>query len=32
MTLLETIRLIERIAAGQPAVGMVVRNDVFRLN
>ena len=32
MTLLETIRLIERIAAGQPAVNMIVRNDVFRLN
>ena len=32
MTLLETIRQIERVAAGQPAVNMIVRNDIFRLN
>lgn len=32
MTLLETIRVIERIAAQQPSVNMIVRNDVFRLN
>lgn len=32
MTLLQTIRAIERAAAQQPNVGMVVRNDVFRLN
>ena len=32
MTLLETIRLIERVASGQPAVNMIVENDIFRLN
>lgn len=32
MTLLETIRQIERVAASQPAVNMIVRNDIFRLN
>ena len=32
MTLLDTIRLIERVAAGQPAINMIVRNDIFRLN
>lgn len=32
MTLIETVRLIERVAAGQPAVNMIVRNDIFRLN
>lgn len=32
MTLLEIIRQIERVAAGQPAVNMIVRNDIFRLN
>lgn len=32
MTLLETIRIIERVAAGQPAVNMIVQNDIFRLN
>lgn len=32
MTLLETIRLIEMVASGQPAVNMIVRNDIFRLN
>lgn len=32
MTLRDTILLIERIAAGQPAVNMIVRNDIFKLN
>ncbi|MBR1575853.1 MAG: hypothetical protein IJ654_05315 [Bacteroidales bacterium] len=32
MTLLDTIRQIERVAAGQPAVNMIVRNDIFRLS
>lgn len=32
MTLLEVIRSIERAAAMQPAVAMIVENDVFRLN
>ena len=32
MTLLEVIRSIERAAAMQPAVSMIVENDVFRLN
>ena len=32
MTLVETIQVIERIAAQQPSVNMIVRNDVFRLN
>ncbi len=32
MTLLETIRTIEGVALRQPAVSMVVENDVFRLN
>jgi len=32
MNLLQTIRAIERTAAQQPNVGMIVRNDVFRLN
>lgn len=32
MTLVETIRLVERIASGQPAVNMIVKNDIFRLN
>lgn len=32
MTLLQLIRTIERVAAGQPAVGTIVRNDIFRLN
>jgi hypothetical protein len=32
MTLLETIRLIERVASAQPDVNMIVKNDVFRLN
>lgn len=32
MTLLETIREIEYAASIQPAVHMIVRNDIFRLN
>lgn len=32
MTLIETIKAVERIAAIQPSVNMIVRNDVFRLN
>lgn len=32
MNLLQTIRTIEKTAAGQPNIGTVVRNDVFRLN
>lgn len=32
MTLLEVIRAIEDAAARQPAVSMIVENDVFRLN
>lgn len=32
MTLYDTIQAIERIAAKQPAVKMIVRNDIFRLN
>lgn len=32
MTLLEVIRAIEDAAAVQPAVSMIVENDVFRLN
>lgn len=32
MTLAETIRLVEQVAAGQPAIKSIVRNDVFRLN
>lgn len=32
MTLLETIRTIERVASLQPAINMIVRNDVFRLS
>lgn len=32
MTLLETIRAIENVASLQPAVSMIVRNDIFRLN
>ena len=32
MTLVETIRAIERIAGNQPAVNTIVRNDIFRLN
>lgn len=32
MTLLQLIRTIERVAAEQPAVGTIVRSDIFRLN
>ena len=32
MTLLDVIRIMEKAAANQPAVGMIVRNDIFRLN
>lgn len=32
MTLLQTIRAIETVAAKQPTVNSIVRNDVFRLN
>ena len=32
MTLYDTIQAIERVAAQQPAVKMIVRNDIFRLN
>lgn len=32
MTLREVIRAIEVVAIAQPGVGMVVRNDIFRLN
>lgn len=32
MTLSDTIRAIETIAAGIPSVASIVRNDIFRLN
>ena len=32
MTLKDTIKAIELAAYGQPAVNMIVRNDIFRLN
>lgn len=32
MTLRDTIALIERTAASQPAVNMLVRNDIYKLN
>lgn len=32
MTLSDTIRLIETVAAGQPSIHSIVRNDIFRLN
>ncbi len=32
MTLTDTIRMIETVAAGQPPVKSIVRNDIFRLN
>lgn len=32
MNLLQTIRTIEAVAAQQPSVASIVRNDVFRLN
>lgn len=31
-TLLQVIRALEAIAAREPAVGMIVQNDIFRLN
>lgn len=32
MTLLETIKMLEGVAASQPAVNMIVREDVYKLN
>ena len=32
MTLTETIRKMETVAAGTPSVSSIVRNDIFRLN
>lgn len=32
MNLLEVIRSVERVAASQPTIHSIVRNDVFRLN
>jgi hypothetical protein len=32
MTLIETIQSIELVAANQPTIASIVRNDVFRLN
>lgn len=32
MTLLQVIRAIEKVAKKQPAINMIVRNDIFRLN
>lgn len=32
MTLAETIKVLEGVAMEQPAVNMIVRNDVFRIN
>lgn len=32
MTLSDTIKAIEKLAAGSPSVGSIVRNDIFRLN
>ena len=32
MNLLQVIRAIEKAAAGQPGIGTIVRNDIFRLN
>ena len=32
MTLTDTIRAIETVAAGMPSVASIVRNDIFRLN
>ena len=32
MNLLQAIRVIEGVAAQQPTIGTIVRNDVFRLN
>ena len=32
MTLLDVIRKIEGVAARQPSISMIVRNDVFRIS
>ena len=32
MTLSDTIKAIEKLAAGSPSVSSIVRNDIFRLN
>ncbi len=32
MTLLETINAIEQVARQQPAINMIIRNDIFRLS
>ena len=32
MNLSQVIKVLERVAAGQPTIGTIVRNDVFRLN
>lgn len=32
MTLLEVIRIVEEVASQQPAINMIVENDVFRLS
>lgn len=32
MTLHDTVLMLEAIAAGQPAVNMIVRNDIYKLN
>ena len=32
MTLAQLISIIEKVASSQPAVNMIVRNDVFRIN
>lgn len=32
MTLLDTIRIIEKVAGDQPAINTIVPNDIFRLN
>lgn len=32
MTLLETVHILEAVAAAQPSVAQIVPNDVFRLN
>jgi len=32
MTLLEVIRLMERVASEQPTINMIVENDIYKLN
>lgn len=32
MTLRDTVKIIEALASAEPAVAMIVRNDIFRLN